>query len=122
MSECVKGCAGARWWVIMPAMTPLTAHLIGGSGNGREVSLPLEQFPQRLDFVTGASTTLYERVGFTSQYRPVTVLDRLAAKPLAAEPPHAAKPKRAPRARKAADPALTPPEFQPAQAAQATRS
>ncbi len=105
MSEWVKGCAGAGWWVIMPAMTsPLTAYLIGGAGHGRSVDIPLEQFPQRLDFVVASGTVPYQRVGHTSEYRPATVLDKLAAPtaaPAAKKPAGKALPKQ-PAAKKPA--------------------
>ncbi len=63
-------------------MTPhstLTAELVGGAGDGRTVDLPLEEFPETLDYVTSTGTVPYARVGRTAAYRPATVLGALEA-------------------------------------------
>ncbi len=99
----------------MPAMTPpLTAHLFGGAGHGRSVDIPLERFPDRLDFVVASGTVPYQRVGYTAEYRPATVLDKLAA-PVT---PAAAPKKRAAAKKKPAAAAA----FSSGQSGHATRS
>lgn len=77
----------------------LTAYLAGGTGHGRTVDLPLDSYPQLLDFVTGAGTVPYQRVGYTAEYRPCTVLDKLA--PSNGVTPPATPAATAPAARKA---------------------
>jgi hypothetical protein len=56
-----------------------TAYLRGGRGDGRDVEMPLEELPELLDYVDAAGTVPYQRVGNTAEYRPATVLDKLAA-------------------------------------------
>jgi hypothetical protein len=86
----------------MPGM-PLLAHLTGGTGDGRTVEVPLEQLPPQVEFVTGRGTVAYERVGYTTAYRPAAVLDKLAA-----PAKRAAKPKTAADAKAAGAKAARP--------------